>query len=79
MGSEFAKLLTTLGIKGPRVSFYTPRHVFETIGGDSKDPIAVSAIMGHVDASMSGHYRERISDERLRTVIGTVHKWLFGE
>jgi len=79
VGSEFAKLLTKLGIKRPRVSFYTLRHVFETIGGDSKDPVAVSAIMGHVDDSMSGHYRERVSDERLLAVTKTVRTWLFGK
>jgi hypothetical protein len=33
--------------------------------------------MGHVDDSMSGHYRERIDDERLRAVVAHVRGWLF--
>ena len=33
--------------------------------------------MGHVDSSMAGVYRERISDERLRAVVYTVHSWLW--
>ena len=42
------------------------RHVFETIGGESRDQVAVDHIMGHADQSMAAHYRERISDERLQ-------------
>jgi len=33
--------------------------------------------MGHVDNSMAGVYRERISDERLRAVVEVVRGWLF--
>jgi hypothetical protein len=33
--------------------------------------------MGHVDNSMAGAYRERISDGRLQDVVDTVHGWLF--
>ncbi len=35
--------------------------------------------MGHIDSSMAGHYRERISDERLRMVVECVRNWLFSE
>ena len=35
--------------------------------------------MGHVDTTMAGHYRERISDERLKAVTDTIHNWLFAE
>jgi hypothetical protein len=35
--------------------------------------VAVSAIMSHVDNSMAGNYRERISDERLVHVVGLSH------
>ena len=77
---KFRVLLKRLGINGRRgLGFYTLRHVFETIAGESKDQVAVSAIMGHVDSSMAGVYRKRISDERLRAVTETVHAWLFGE
>lgn len=59
------------------LGFYTLRHNFQTIGGDAKDAEAVVAIMRHVDSSMGAHYRERISDERLKAATGTVQSWLF--
>lgn len=61
------------------VGFYSFRHVFETIAGESRDQVAVNYIMGHVDDSMAAVYRERISDERLRAVTDYVHEWLFGK
>jgi integrase len=70
------KKLDTNGRKG--LGFYTLRHTFATIAGESRDQVAVNAIMGHVDSSMAGAYRERISDERLIAVTDTVHQWLFG-
>lgn len=78
VGKEFTKLLKSLGVKRKGVSFYALRHTFETIGGESRDQVAVNAIMGHVDESMAGLYRERISDERLEAVTDTVRGWLFG-
>ena len=79
LARRFGLLLKNHGINGRRgLGFYTLRHVFETIAGESKDQVAVNAIMGHVDSSMAGVYRERISDERLRAVVSTVHGWLFG-
>jgi hypothetical protein len=33
--------------------------------------------MGHESPHMSSHYRERISDERLKAVTDHVRKWLF--
>ena len=77
LSQKFARQLKELDIKG-RKNFYALRHTFETIGGESKDQIAVNSIMGHVDNSMAGVYRERISDERLRAVTDCVRKWLFG-
>jgi integrase len=59
VGKEFAKLLQSLGLKRPGLNFYALRHTFQTIGGESKDPDAVSGIMGHVDNSMAGVCRER--------------------
>ena len=63
------------------VGFYALRHGFETIGGESRDQVAVDHIMGHSPAAgdMSAVYRERISDERLQAVVDHVHKWLFGD
>jgi integrase len=76
IGQEFAKLLRKLKLKRPGVSFYALRHTFETIGGDSRDQVAVDGIMGHVDSSMAGHYRERLDDQRLRDVTEHVRRWL---
>jgi integrase len=59
------------------VAFYALRHTFETIGGESRDQVAVDHIMGHADNSMAGMYREHVSDERLRAVVNHVHNWLF--
>ena len=72
------KLLDTLKINGKR-NFYAARHSFETIGGNSRDQVAVDAIMGHDDGRMSNNYREGISDDRLRAVAEHVRVWLFGE
>ena len=70
------KLLDKLGINGNR-NFYSIRHSFETIAGDSRDQVATDAIMGHDDGRMSNVYRERISDERLQAVAEHVRRWLF--
>jgi integrase len=70
------KLLDALDINGHR-SFYTLRHVFETVGGEAKDQVAVDHIMGHARDDMASVYRERISDERLRAVTDHVRAWLF--
>ncbi len=76
---QFGKLLKALGIQGRGLGFYALRHCFETYAGESKDQVAVDAIMGHVDSSMAANYRHRISDERLRAVVAVVRDWLFSE
>ena len=76
LSQSFGKLLRKLDIDGHR-NFYALRHTFETIGGESRDQVAVNAIMGHVDSSMAGVYRKRISDGRLRAVTDTVRGWLW--
>ena len=76
LSQRFAKLLKELGINSHR-NFYTLRHNFETIGGESKDQVAVDSVMGHVDPSMAAVYRERISDTRLKAVVDTVRTWLW--
>jgi len=75
---ECRKLLDRLKIGGKR-NFYNVRHNFETIAGESKDQIAVDAIMGHDDGSMAANYRERLSDARLRAVAEHVRAWLFND
>lgn len=71
------KLLRALGAYREGLSFYALRHTFQTIGERSGDLVAVSAVMGHVDASMSGNYREEIADDRLDRVAEVVREWLF--
>jgi integrase len=77
VSKEMRKLLITTGLHRKGVGFYTLRHVFETIGGESRDQVAVGAVMGHIDNSMSAAYRERISDTRLLAVVNVVRRWLF--
>jgi len=76
LSQRFKRLSTSLDINGHR-GFYALRHTFETIAGESRDQVAVNAIMGHVDTSMAGVYRERISNDRLTAVVGVVHDWLW--
>jgi integrase len=75
---ECRKLLDRLKFNGAR-NFYNIRHSFETIGGDSRDQVAVDALMGDVDGSMAGGYRERIEDDRSQAVVAHVWTWLFGK
>lgn len=77
---EFRKLLERCGLyeKG-RTSFYTLRHVFQTVADEAGDFVAVSAIMGHAPQSISDHYREKVSEARLRAVVDHVAEWLFAE
>ena len=77
IGIQFGKLLNALSLRRKRVGFYSLRHVFETVGGEAKDQVAVDLIMGHTDPSMAGHYRERVDDARLRAVVDHVRKWLW--
>jgi len=79
ISKEVAKLLETLGMRRKGVGFYALRHTFETIGGDSRDQVAVDHIMGHSRNDMVSAYWERISDERLRAVTEHVRRWLFGD
>jgi integrase len=80
ISKETAKILKGMGIHRPGLNFYALRHTFETVAGESRDQVAVNAIMGHAPAAndMASVYRERISDERLRAVTDFVRTWLFG-
>jgi integrase len=77
ISKEMTKHLKGLKLHRPGLGFYALRHTFETIGGETRDQVAVDFIMGHVDDSMADRYRERIDDDRLRDVVNHVHDWLF--
>lgn len=77
--STMKQLLGKLGLARRGHTFYALRHTFETIAGESRDQVAVDAIMGHSREDMASVYRERISDDRLRAVADHVRKWLFEE
>lgn len=79
ISKETTKILKALKIHRPGLGFYTLRHVFETIGGESMDQAAVDRIMGHAPRAndMSAVYRERMTDKRLFRVASHVRKWLF--
>lgn len=78
VGTMTRDLLHKLALQRRGRGFYALRHVFETIGGESLDQVAVNFGMGHSDQSMAGVYRERISDDRLRRVTDHVRGWLYG-
>jgi integrase len=73
------QLLSKLGLARRGQTFYALRHTFETIAGESRDQVAVDAIMGHSREDMASVYRERIGDDRLRAVAEHVRQWLFGD
>jgi len=72
----FLRLFRRLGINRGR-SFYSFRHMCETLGGGARDQVAVDAVMGHRTPGMGTQYREAIEDERLRAVTDQIHDWLF--
>jgi len=76
IAKEFSKVLQELDMKRPGLNFYALRHTFQTVGESSGDLVAVRSIMGHVDTSMSGVYREFVSEERLRAVTDSVRRIL---
>ncbi len=77
VSKETAKLLKELKLNRPGLNFYALRHTFETVGGESRDQVAVDHVMGHARDDMASVYRERVSDERLRAVSDRVRAWLF--
>jgi integrase len=77
IGPQFQKLCKRSGVT-PR-GFYGLRHTFQSVGDESGDFLAVRAIMGHAGGNdVADHYRERVSDARLRKVVDHVRGWLFG-
>lgn len=79
LSQRFAYVLKRLKINGRAgLNFYTLRRQFEIVAGESKDQVAVDAIMGHANDSMAAIYRQGvISNERLRDVANHVRCWLW--
>jgi integrase len=89
VATDFGKLLRNTKVKAgdgekilyrPGLSFYTLRHVLQTIGDGARDPVALRELMGHAPPAndMAALYRERIDDARLQAVVAHVRQWLFG-
>lgn len=76
LSAEFRKLSVAVGVHKPGRSFYSLRHVFQTVGEEAGET-ATRFLMGHVDSSMSATYRERIADERLIAVTDHVRAWVW--
>ncbi len=74
---RFGELLVKLELHRKRIGFYALRHTFRTVADACRDMPAVDLIMGHNDPSMAAHYRERIDDERLKSVTDHVRAWLW--
>jgi integrase len=76
---EFTRIAKAADIEGR--TFYDLRRTFETIAGDSRDQVAVDFLMGHSPKSsdMASIYRQKIEDDRLRSVTDHVHAWLFAD
>jgi integrase len=80
VAKELKKLVQRLGLKIRKgIGFYTLRHTFRTVADEAKDQPAADFIMGHESTHMSSHYRETISDARLKAVTDYVRGWLFAE
>jgi integrase len=73
----FAALLKRCGLHRDGLGFYALRHVFRTVADAARDPVAIDLVMGHTDATMAFHYRERVDDGRLQAVVEHVRGWLF--
>lgn len=76
----FRKVLDKLDIYRKGVNFYSLRHSFETYAGDeNSDQVAIDAVMGHADESMSANYRESVADKRLKAVVDAVRNKVFAK
>ncbi|WP_417851436.1 tyrosine-type recombinase/integrase [Thalassoglobus sp.] len=78
IAKRFSQSMKALGISQPGLNFYALRHTFETVASNANDQQAVDLVMGHVDNSMAGVYREEIDPKRVKAVCEHVRNWLFG-
>lgn len=78
IAKQFRQICKDAGLHVSGRGFYGLRRTCETIGGEAKDQVALDHIMGHIDDSMAGIYRQKISDDRLEFVCNHIRFWLFG-
>jgi integrase len=74
ISKEFAKILKELKLQQKGRGFYSLRHQFRTIADGQRDQVAIAHIMGHIDGTMGGVYREHIDDTRLQAVTDFVYQ-----
>jgi len=79
ISKKFSDVLRGLGEYRDRVSFYTLRHSFATIGSQIGDEAAMRALMGHADRSMLAEYTHELANERLTCVTSHVRDWLYNK
>jgi site-specific recombinase XerD len=53
------------------------RKTFATFAGETGDQVAVNFIMGHVDGTVPGIYRQLVREHRLQKVVDHMRRWLF--
>lgn len=77
ISKEFTKLRKECKITTPGVSFYSARHVFQTVA-ELEDKLAATVIMGHVDPTIQAVYRNLrlFPDKKLLAVSRAVKRWL---
>ncbi|WP_417739838.1 tyrosine-type recombinase/integrase [Rosistilla oblonga] len=76
VGKHWRRAKKTVGLERENSGFYAIRHTFATQSEEvSKDFPAIRFVMGHRDSTMSGTYRESISDQRVRDVCESVRDW----
>ena len=78
-GIGISNLMKKVGVHRPRIGASALRHTFQTLGDEIGDYLATRHIMGHVDSSISGVYRERIVDARLKAVSDHVRSRILPE
>ncbi|TWU36017.1 tyrosine-type recombinase/integrase [Novipirellula artificiosorum] len=71
----FNKLKKAAEIDKPGVGHYALRHTFATVASGARDQQAVDYVMGHIDNTMAGNYREGIDPKRVKAVCQFVRRW----
>lgn len=78
ISTDFYALRESLGITGKHKAFYSLRRTTKTEGENvAIDPVAIDHVMGHLDRSTPGGYRQYVSDARLRAISDALRSWLF--